>query len=147
MLKRMIKMENKQLELIGYPETRAHLKSICEELENKKNEVIRQVDIGLLDIAQSNNLLSKRAISFLFGQELVERMDENRRLAISVEVAKYIHKNGLMPGVAGALAVKYPNVSYIKRLVLAVNTKFGTARLAKEKDKRKLPTNDGGNGI
>ena len=43
MLKRMIKMENKQLELIGYPETRSHLKSICEELENKKNEVLNHM--------------------------------------------------------------------------------------------------------
>ena len=121
-------MENK--ELASYPEVKKRVRSICLHLENKKYEIVGRVGLALIDNPQPSNLLSPSAMNFLFGGKIIERIDKKEHLLHSVEVAKYIRRNNLLPNIESILSKKYPNISSVRRLLLVINVSFNEGRQA-----------------
>ena len=119
-------MKNKNL--ASYPEVKKRIRSICLHLENKKYEIVGRVGLDLIDNPQPSNLLSLLAMNFLFGGKIIKRIDKKEHLLHSIEVAKYIRRNNLLPSIESILSKKYPNISSVRRLLLVINVSFSEGR-------------------
>ena len=104
------------------------VRSICSHMENKKNEIIGKVGLSLADNPQPKNLLSRAAMNFFFGTQYVASMDKAAHLQQSVAVAKFIRQNNLLPNIDKTLTAKFPNVSTVRRLIVAINVSFDEGR-------------------
>ena len=104
------------------------IRSICSQMENKKHEIVAKVGLALSENAQPSNLLARPVMNFLFGRQYVAFMDKAHHLQQSVEIAKYIKKNDLLPSIDKTLSEKYPHLPTVRRLVLAVNVSFNEGR-------------------
>ena len=117
-------MNDKDLEVFR----NLRIQSLCTHLENKKNEIIAKVGLSLQRNPVPSNLLSSSAMNFLLGNNYYSFMNREKHLIQSVAVAKFIRKNNLLPTIDEALAEKYPNISTVLRVVLAINVSFNEGR-------------------
>jgi hypothetical protein len=97
-------------------------------MENKKHEIIAKSGMALEKDSQPKNLLSRPAMNFLLGTQFVASMSKDEYLQQSIAVAKHIKKNNLLPNIDKTLAEKYPHISTVRRLILAMNVSFDEGR-------------------
>ena len=117
-------MENKELEVYR----NARIQTLCRHIENNRFEVVGKIGLALKDNHQPKNLLSPSVMNFLFARRSVEFLSKKNHLKQSIEVAKYIQKNELLPQVGSMLAKKYPHLPFVQRFVLAMNASFDEGR-------------------